>query len=66
MSTFQITRRNLYDLLQTKVVEVINEPAHNWTSPFQSFMTDEEGQPVIRIGIINFDLDTDIWAGCIL
>ena len=63
MSEFQITRTNLQNLLQTKVIEVINEPAYNWNSPFKSFMTDEEGQPVIRVGIVNFDLDTDIWAG---
>ncbi|MFC1959997.1 hypothetical protein ACFLYO_04745 [Chloroflexota bacterium] len=63
MSKFQINRTNLHDLLQAKVVEVINEPAYNWNSPFKSFMTDAEGQLVIRVGIINFDLDTDIWAG---
>jgi len=63
MNEFQINRRNLQYLLQTKVAEVINEPAYNWNSPFKSFMTDGEGEPVIRVGIINFDLDTDIWAG---
>ena len=63
MSKFQINRTKLHDLLQTKVIEVINEPAHNWTSPFKSFMTGDKGRPVIRIGIVNFDLDTDIWAG---
>ncbi|MFC1878708.1 hypothetical protein ACFLZW_02230 [Chloroflexota bacterium] len=63
MKTFQINRSNFQDLLQTKVVEIINEPAYNWNSPFKSFMTDEKGRPVIRVGIINFDLDTDIWNG---
>ena len=26
-------------------------------------MTDEQGRPVVRLSIINFDLDMDIWAG---
>ncbi len=63
MREFQINQANLHDLLQTKVIEVINEPAYNWNSPFESFMTDDQGNPLVRIGIINFDLETDIWAG---
>lgn len=63
MSEFQMNSTNLHELLQNKVIEVINEPAYNWNRPFESFMTDDENQPVIRIGIINFDLDTDIWTG---
>ena len=63
MSTFQINQANFHVLLQEKVGEVIDEPAYNWNSPFKSFMTDNQDQPVIRIGIINFDLDMDIWAG---
>lgn len=63
MSAFQLNQTNLHELLREKVVEVINEPAYNWNSPFRSFRTDEQGQPVIRIGIINFSLDMDIWAG---
>jgi ferredoxin len=63
MNAFQINRSDLQDLIQAKVLEVTNEPAYNWNSPFKSFMTDEKGRPVIRVGIINFDLDTDIWAG---
>lgn len=63
MSKFQINQTNIHSILLAKVNEVINEPTHNWNSPFKSFMTDEENQPEIRIGIINFNLDTDIWAG---
>jgi hypothetical protein len=63
MNSQKITQTNLQDIIQSKVVEVINEPAYNWNSGFQSFMTNAENLPVVRVGIINFDLDTDIWAG---
>jgi ferredoxin len=63
MNVQQINRTSLQDLLQNQVNKVINEPEYNWNSPFSSFMTGEEHHPVIRVSIINFALDTDIWEG---
>ncbi|MCP4540091.1 MAG: hypothetical protein GY832_23380 [Chloroflexi bacterium] len=63
MSEYQINRSSLQDLLQNKVNQVINEPEYHWNGPFSSFMTDEENKPVVRVSIINFSLDTDIWEG---
>ena len=63
MTTSQISLDNLQSLIQSKAVEVINEPAYNWAGPFRSYMTGPDGLPAIRVGIINFDLDMDLWAG---
>lgn len=58
-----ISYTELHALLRQKVVEVLHEPDYNWNSPFRSYMSDEDGLPLVRLGIINFELDTDIWAG---
>ncbi len=63
MSEHQINRTSLQDLLQNKVNQVVNEPEYHWSGPFSSFMTDEERKPAVRVSIINFSLDTDIWEG---
>ncbi len=63
MSEYQVNCTSLEELLQNKVSQVINEPAYNWNGPFSSFMTDTEHKPAVRVSIINFSLDTDIWEG---
>jgi ferredoxin len=63
MKDYQIDGNSIPGLIRDKVNEIINEPEYNWNSPFKSFQTDEEGKPVVRVGIINCSLDTDIWEG---
>lgn len=54
---------DFHRLLSTKVTEVIGEPEHNWTSDFRPFMTDEHGEPVLRVAMTNCTMDMDLWAG---
>ena len=63
VSYVEISNSQLTSLLQNKVGEVAKEPDYTWNSDFQSFMTDRNGKPVVRVGIANCDLDTDIWEG---
>ena len=63
MSENKIDLVSLQELVQSKVNEIIDEPEYNWKSPFKSFMTDEEDKPLVRTGVINCSLGTDIWEG---
>jgi len=63
MSTIPLDGRSLQDLLQTKVAEVTSQPAYSWGRPIRSFMTDAQGEPVVRLAVANFAPDLDIWAG---
>lgn len=63
MNGCQIDLISLQELLQSKVNEILDEPEYNWNRPFKSFMTDEEDKPLVRIGVTNCSLDTDIWEG---
>jgi len=44
-------------------VEVAREPDYGWGDGFQSFMTEADGTPVVRLAVTNCRPDTDIWAG---
>lgn len=54
---------NLQELLQTKAAEVVCEPEYSWGNDFQSFMADDQGNPVVRLAIANCAPDMDIWEG---
>ncbi len=61
--TTKITKSDLQRLVREKVIEILEEPDYNWNREFNSYMTDADGLPAVRIGIINFDLGFDIWEG---
>ena len=63
MSDFTIARATLQERLAGKVEEVAGEPEYGWSSPFRSFMTDDEGVPVVRVAIASCAPDVDIWEG---
>lgn len=63
MTQDTIDRTSFRRLLESKVVEVVDEPEYNWANHFKTFMTDDEGKPVVRVAITNCPLDTDIWEG---
>lgn len=59
----EISSDVMESLFQNKVNEIAQEPEYTWGRDFKSFMTDRNGNPVVRVGIANCDLDTDIWDG---
>jgi len=63
MSDIGLNVAEVQDLLQRKVNDVIHEPAYAWANSFRSYMTDADGAPVVRVGIANCSLDTDLWQG---
>ena len=63
MSPHQLDHPTLHSLLETKVAQVIGEPAFNWRGDFRPFMTDGDGAPVVRLGVTNCRIDMDIWEG---
>ncbi|MFQ6130410.1 MAG: hypothetical protein ACE5R4_00075 [Armatimonadota bacterium] len=58
-----LTRSALQAVLTDKVVEVMREPDYSWGDGFRSFMSDDEGKPVVRLALANCTPDTDIWEG---
>ena len=53
----------LQALFQTKINEVVEEPEYSWTGAFKPYQTDKIDQPLVRTGVVNCALDTDIWEG---
>lgn len=58
-----IAHSNFQQLLQSKVAEVVCEPEYSWGNNFKSFMIDRDGEPVVRVAIVNCAPDMDIWEG---
>ncbi|MGD8238183.1 MAG: hypothetical protein PVH68_06515 [Armatimonadota bacterium] len=50
-------------LLTERATEVAREPEYSWGDDFRSFMTDEDGTPVVRLAATNCAPDMDIWEG---
>ena len=63
MKHHTLDRPTLQDLLQSKVAEVIAEPAFNWQSGFCTYRTDDAGAPLVRLAMVNCRIDMDIWHG---
>jgi len=63
MSNVEIDSSALGNLFEEKVDEVAKEPDYTWSRDFRSFMAGKDGRPVVRVGIANCNLDTDIWEG---
>jgi ferredoxin len=61
VSNVPIDRTLFQELLQKKVAEVSLEPEYGWRRDFGSYMTDTQGAPVVRVGVVNFDPRFDIW-----
>ena len=62
MSRISLDRGELEEFLTAKTAEVAAEPDYVWPGGFKSYRTDEEGRPLVRIGLANFSPDLDIWA----
>ncbi|MHC4716941.1 MAG: hypothetical protein ACYS5V_08230 [Planctomycetota bacterium] len=58
-----LKQRELADQLTDKVVQVARQPEHSWGDGFRSFMTDDLGRPVVRLGIVQCEPTLDIWQG---
>jgi hypothetical protein len=58
-----LTRQTLEDALLRMVTEVAGEPEYRWDNGFCSYMTESDGQPVVRLGVANCSADMDIWQG---
>jgi len=56
-----MNKTEFHRLLQTKVMEVINEPEYNWNNNFRPYMSDDQGKPVVRVAVTNCTMDMDIW-----
>lgn len=63
MAGIEINANRFQELLQSKTNEVSLEPEYSWRRDFCTFMKDEAGEPVVRVGIINFSPEEDIWEG---
>lgn len=61
MSDFELNLEQLLSLLKQKVSEVIQEPEYKWNNDFTSFRADESGAPMVRLSMVNFSPDLDIW-----
>ncbi len=58
-----LTADELQRALVDKVAEVAREPDFVWGNGFRSYMAEEDGTPVARIGALSCAPDADIWAG---
>jgi ferredoxin len=58
-----LNKTEFHKLLHAKVTEVINEPEHNWTNNFSPFMSDDQGNPIVRVAMTNCTMGTDMWEG---
>lgn len=58
-----LERGALQAKLTEKMVEVIGEPGFDWGTAFRSFMADDDGSPLVRVGVANCAPDMDIWEG---
>jgi hypothetical protein len=63
MSNHSLTLDTVQFLFGNKIREIVNEPDFTWKGSFRSFMTDGDGNPVVRVKMANCHLDTDIWEG---
>ena len=58
-----LVRGELQSQLTRKVTEVACQPDHNSSGGAPSFMTEDDGRPVVRLAATNCELDMDIWQG---
>ncbi|MFQ5808609.1 MAG: hypothetical protein ACE5JM_03230 [Armatimonadota bacterium] len=58
-----LVRDELQALFAEKAMEVAREPEYSWGDDFRSFMTDDDGTPVVRLAVTNCAPDMDIWEG---
>ncbi len=58
-----IDQGELQGLLARKVTEVAREPDYSWGDSFRSFMTEDDGTPVVRLAVTNCAPDLDVWQG---
>lgn len=61
MGDIRINREIFQELLQKKITEVAGEPEYSWQNNTCSYMTDNNGEPVVRVAIANFAPQLDIW-----
>lgn len=62
MSRLPLNYDALKPTLREKVIEAAAEPGKYWSDGFTSYLTDPDGAPSVRIGLVNFDPKLDIWA----
>ena len=58
-----IHRERLQELLTEKVMEVAALPDHYSGDGFRSFMTEDDGRPVVRLAATHCPVQMDIWQG---
>lgn len=61
MADIQINRELFQTMLQQKIKEVAGEPEYSWQHSTNSYMTDDKGDPVVRVAVANFSPEFDIW-----
>jgi hypothetical protein len=49
--------------LQSKLLELQQEPDFQWGATRINYATDEDGSPAVRVALANVSLDYDLWAG---
>ena len=53
----RLAREVVQELVTKKVSEVARQPEHAWGDDFHPYMTDEDGRPVVRVGVANCAID---------
>ena len=56
-----LDQKTLEGQLTEKVMDVLREPEYRWGDRFNSFMSDDEDRPVVRLAVGNSAIDMDIW-----
>ena len=63
MAGTEVNAKLFQELLQNKAHEISKEPEYGWRRDFCTFMQDGSGKPAVRVGIVNFSPDQDMWEG---
>lgn len=58
-----LCRKELEELLVSKATDVARLPEHNRGDGWDSFGRDDDGRPMVRLGVVNCRADMDIWQG---
>ena len=61
MADIKINQELFQTMLQKKINEVADEPEYSWQNNADSYMTNDKGEPVVRVAIANFSPELDIW-----
>ena len=63
MAAIPISHATINATILHKVREVAAEPEYAWQGNTSRFMTGSDGQPVVRVAVVNFSPSLDIWQG---